>query len=167
MDDFWAAQLTARRIEEETGLSLADQAAMPLDEWARLAYGKTPAQAALEALQAQQQPPAQDATQTVPAEQPQAPQTPDFASMSLDQYAQYRQAAGIGQGRKENKGIFSAPGRQEYADAVRAHSGRTSLANSNVVEPPRLTGRHVRQGDRRDTRSAAERFSVPGNSFNI
>jgi hypothetical protein len=53
MRDFYMAQIRAREIDENTGITLVQQAEMPLDEWSRLAYGRTPAAAALAALQAQ------------------------------------------------------------------------------------------------------------------
>jgi DNA invertase Pin-like site-specific DNA recombinase len=56
MRDFYMAQSRAREIEENTGITLAQQAEMPLDEWSRLAYGQTPAQAALATFYAQDEP---------------------------------------------------------------------------------------------------------------
>jgi hypothetical protein len=47
------AQLTARRIMDETGLTLAEVAALDLDEFARLTGRPTPAQAALAAYRQQ------------------------------------------------------------------------------------------------------------------
>jgi hypothetical protein len=107
-----------------------------------------------------------DDPEPVPESQEAAePKGVDIASMDMATYAQFRQAAGIGVGRKEGRGIFDSASYQAQLSGARAQAGRTALSNGNVVEPPRLTGRYMRQDDMRDTRSAAERFSTPGNSF--
>jgi hypothetical protein len=93
----------------------------------------------------------------------------DFAQLSMEQYAALRGQLGIGVGRKEGKGIFDSVSSrsQAYADATRAPSGRTAYSVANLTEAPKLLGRQERQGDRIDYRSATERFSTPGNSFQI
>jgi hypothetical protein len=167
MHDFYAAQLHARQIEEETGLSLADQAAMPLDEWARLAYGQTPAQAAIAALDARS---VGSAPSAAPAQgAPDALQHPARAPQSIDpNSAEYFHAWRAQRARGgEGVGIFdSVDSRSDaYATAVRAQAGRGALSNSNVTEAPRLTGRYLDHDTLRDTRTPAQRFSTPGNAF--
>jgi hypothetical protein len=169
-DLYTLAQLNAFKLQEETGMTLAELAALPLDEYARLTNRPTPAQAALAALDAQSeqaQPPAPAAPQSAP--QPPAPESQgvDFRSMSMDEYAAVRGQLGVGVSHKEGRGIFDSVGSHSdaYTAAVRAQSGRTGWSQGNVTEPPRLEGRFVRQDDQRDYRSAAERFSTPGNSW--
>jgi hypothetical protein len=166
MHDFYAAQLHARQIEEETGLSLADQAAMPLDEWARLAYGQTPVQAAIAALDAQS---VGSTPAAAPAQgAPDAPQQPARAPEGIDPdsaehfHAWRAQRARGGEG----VGIFdSVDSRSDaYAAAVRSQAGRGALSNANVREAPRLTGRYLDHDAQRDTRTTAQRLSTPGNA---
>ena len=178
MSDFWTAQLTARRIEDETGLTPAEQVALPLGEWSRLAYGRTPAQGALQALNSQDEPPqrapGQDPAGVMAAQHPQhATEDPgvDFRQMSLAEYALVRDQMGVGRSQKEGKGIFDSGSAssqsREYADAARVQAGRTALSSANVVEPPRLEARYVRQDDLRDPRTAAQRFNTVSNSFSL
>lgn len=179
LTDFQRMQLEAHHAANqavELGLTAQDIRNMPWDEYNRL-FGtpgrQTPAQAAIAGFQAQQdaqrptqatQP--QDAPQSLP--QPPAPETQgvDIASMTLDEYALFREQAGIGVSQKEGRGIFDGVGSQSdaYTRAVRAQAGRTAMSNANVQEPPRLTGRTIlKQNDRLDHRSAGQRFSTPGN----
>jgi hypothetical protein len=91
---------------------------------------------------------------------------PDFASMSMAAYAQFRQEAGIGQSRSQGIGILNSGASRADADAARVQASRHGLSNASVTMPPRLEGRTVlRQDDLRDTRSAAQRFGTPGNSY--
>jgi hypothetical protein len=136
--------LTAQQIMEQTGLSAAELAALPMDEYARLSGRPTVAQST-----------------------PPAPQTPDFVNMSMDDYAAYRQQAGIGVSQKERRGIFdSAPSQsQAYTNAAHVQAARTAMSNVNVEQPRRVDGRYLNLDEQRDTRSKAQRFSTPGNSY--
>lgn len=88
--------LTAQQIMEQTGLSAAELAALPLDEYARLSGRQTPAQAAIQALN-----PQYEASAPQGQEQPPAPvqeaQQPDVNAMDWQQYARWREASGIAQ----------------------------------------------------------------------
>jgi hypothetical protein len=160
--------LAALRVAE-TGLTAAELLALPMDEYARVTGRATPTEAARRALDKQergiprQEPPA--ALQTARESEPQGF---DIASMTLEEYAAVRGQL-IGQPRQEGRGIFNSIGSrsQEYTDAARRQAGRTGWANGNVVEPPRLTNRFLNHDAQRDTRTAGERFTTPGNSFQI
>jgi len=163
-------EMTAYRIMAETGLSARELAEMDMDSYARATGRPTPVQAALRALDAQVPgtPRQEHAPVQVQAQLP-TPEPPgiDLANMDMPTYAQFRQQAGIGVGQKEGIGIFNAASRQAQLDATRRQTGRTALSQSNITPPPSLTGRQERQGDMRDHRTAAERFSTPGNSFSL
>jgi hypothetical protein len=136
------SHFTAREIEQ-----------MPFDEFARLTgrtFGVTPI-----GSPAPQQPPAPV------QEQPQG-----LDPNSAEYFHVWRANRTRG---GEGVGIFDSVSsqRDQYRAAARAQAGRTAMSNANVVEPPRLTGRYVRQDDMRDTRSAHERFSSPSNAFNL
>jgi hypothetical protein len=99
------AQLTALQLQEKTGLSLRELAEMDLSEYAGLAYGQTPAQAAIEAYNRQQdaaQPPpnvtGREAADFAPS--PDGPQGIDLNSIDWSKvdpatYAELRQTLGI------------------------------------------------------------------------
>lgn len=166
---YLAAQLTARRICEETGMSMADVAALPLDEYSRLSGRPTPAEAARAAITAQYEREQRQAP-AVPQSPPQAPEDQpqgiNLQDMSMDDYAQLRQQLGVGVSQKEGRGIFDSVASQSdvYRNAVRAQAGRTALSNANVEPPSRLVGRTIlKQDDHLDHRSAGQRFSTPGN----
>jgi hypothetical protein len=162
--NFAETQLQARKIAEQTGLSMADIASLPLDEFARLTRGQTPAQAAIAAFEAQHK---QEHPESESAPQPpeSAPQPVDIASMDMATYAQFRQEVGIG-GREYGNGLFGIHG--SWADAARAKAGRSAMAgNRNTVESPRIGRAFINHDDRIDHRSAAERFSTPGNEFRV
>jgi hypothetical protein len=91
----------------------------------------------------------------------------DISSLSMSEYAQIRDQLGMGVSRKENRGLLNQSGSQSWVEAAQGQPGRSSWQGRNVVESPRLEGRHVRQDDMRDTRSAAGRFGTPGNSFQV
>jgi hypothetical protein len=156
--------LTAQQIMEQTGLSAAELAALPMDEYARLSGRQTPAEAALAALDAQFQPSIPQAPQQPPAPAQEQPQGLDPSSQEY--FLAWRQNRTRG---GEGKGIFDSVGSRSdaYAAGVRRHAGRGALSSANVVEPPRLTDRYVRHDDMRDTRPAAERFSNQANAFGI
>lgn len=170
MNDYWAAQLQARQIQEDTGMTMDQILALPADEWARLTNRQTPAQAAIAALDAQFQghSPAPQQQAPAPAQPPtqtQAPETPDFASMDMATYAAYREQAGIGRGAYGRGALDGTAGTAEWAAAARARTGRTGLSQHNVTDAPRLDGRYVDHDAQRDTRTAAQRFATPGNAY--
>lgn len=170
MTDFWGAQLRAREIEELTGLSLAEQASMPLDEWSRLTHGKTPAQAALAAINAQehQEPPAAlpdtaFTQQAVP--EPEGRTLEELALTDDDAWLAWR-ANRVSGG--EGKGLLDSVGGSqsaEFRSAGRKHAGRTGWSTSNVTEPPRIEGRYVRHDNQLDHRSAQARLSNQANMW--
>lgn len=159
--------LTAQQLMEATGLSASELASLPMDEFARLSGRPTPAQAAIDALDARyesQTPQAPAPTQTQPlAPEPQGVSVQD---MTMEQYAQLRSQLGV-QGREYGVGITtSQAGTQDWIAAAQAKSGRHGWENANEVQAPRLEGRTVlRQDDFRDTRPAAQRFTFPGSAF--
>jgi hypothetical protein len=160
--------LAAQRIAE-TGLTAAELLALSHDEYARITGRATISETVSQASGYQVSPPPAPQEQTPAPVRTRAPLTPgfDFASMDMEQYAAVRGQLGVGVSRKEGRGIFDSVGSRsdEYTNAVRAQAGRTAMSNANTVEPPRLTDRYVRQDDMRDHRTAAQRFSTPGNSY--
>ena len=168
MNNFYSAQLQARKIQEDTGMSLDEILKLDMDAYARLTNRPTVGELVAQAAEAW--PPGRPRQEPAPAQQPAlAPRGIDFAAMDMQTYAQLRSQL-IGRSPKEGHGIFDSvgSGSEEYTNAVRAQSGRTAWNNANVVEPPRLERlRYVRQDDQRDTRSRADRFSTPGNAFNL
>jgi hypothetical protein len=159
---FERAQLAALKAQEETGLTLAELAALPLDEWARLTCGQTPAEAAIAAFNAEQNP--------APQQQAPAPaQTQAAEPMGVDPNSQeyFRAWRAERKSGGEGKGIFDSVDSQspEYVAAAHAEIGRTGYSQSNVQEAPRLTNRYLNHDEHRDTRSLQARFSTPGNAF--
>ena len=69
------------------------------------------------------------------------------------------------QGREYGRGILDAGSAGAWQAAARSKAGRSALVTSNVIEAPRLTGRYPHHDAMRDTRTAAQRFSTPGNAF--
>jgi hypothetical protein len=164
-NDYYAAQLRARQVAEETGLTLAEIAELPLDEWSRLTHGKTAAQAALEAIGSQvaPQPPAALPDTAFTQQAAPEPQGIDVNSLSMDQYAALRGQLGIGQSRQEGIGILNQSG-QSWAEAARQQPGRSGWQNKNVTPAPSLTGRQV-AAPAIDNRTRAERFTFPGSAY--
>lgn len=162
--DVTALEIGAYRLMAETGLTAREINELDMQEYARLTGRQTPAEAAIQTLdaaypasapQGQEQPP-------VPAQEPQQPPQ----GITDEEFLMWR--AGRARGG-EGVGVFGGAGSRsaEYAEGVRRHAGRGALSSANVTEAPRLTGRYVRQDDLRDTRSAAQRFTLPGNAFGI
>lgn len=143
-------------------LSAAEINRMSFEDFARRTGRRTPAQAAIAALDAAYQASAPTAPQQ-PLEPVQEPQQ-SRQNVTEEQFLAWR-AQRVSGG--EGKGIFDSVGSRSdaYTNAVHAQSGRTAMSNANVQEPPRLEGRFARQDDMRDTRSAAQRFSTPGNLY--
>jgi hypothetical protein len=154
--------LAARRIAE-TGLSAADLAALPMDEFARVTNRPTMGEIAAQAVA----PAPQQAGQPAPAQTPDASQQPEGINPNSAEYFHAWRASRTSGG--EGKGIFDSVSSRsaEYTNAARAQTGRTAYSQGNVIESPRLEGRFVNQDDMRDTRSAAQRFATPGNSFQL
>lgn len=151
--DYWMTQLRAREIEQATGISLAQQAEMALDEWARLAYGKTPAEAALAALQADageaNQSQMRYSTSTAPnasrgrtallGEEGGSRTSPGISleEAALTDPAAFAQWRASRKSSGENVGIFSGvvSNTAEYRQAAAARAGRNALVQSNVTGP--------------------------------
>jgi hypothetical protein len=163
-NDFYAAQLIARKMMEDTGMSAADVASLSLDEWARLSGRPTPAEAARAACEAQHETQAPAAPQITPQPPESAPQGLDPDSPEFFHAWRAQRTRG-----GEGQGIFDSVGSQsqEYRTAAARQAGRTGWANSNVVEPPRIERAFVNHDDRLDHRSAADRFTLPSNAFRI
>jgi hypothetical protein len=161
MIDHWA---TVQKMLEDTGLTPAEILALPADEYARLSNRATPVESAVAALGYADEPAAPSAPQSVP--QPPADAGQGIDPNSAEYFLAWRDNRVSG---GEGRGIFDSVGSRSdaYTSAVRRHAGRGALSSANVVEPPRVDGRYVRQDDMRDTRPAAERFSTPGNAFNF
>lgn len=138
---------------------------MSLTEFAARTGRPTAAQAALQALGNQE--PRTASLSTSEATQAPEDQPPgiDFSQLTVEQYAQLRGQLGIGQTSKEGVGLLNQSG-QSWAQAARVRAGQAAVSTSNVVEPPKLTGRHLAPAQL-DHRPAAERFSTPGNTFNL
>lgn len=161
-----ALELRMIQLQQDTGLSARELAELPLDEYGRLTGRRLGYQPPADPPQRPANPgdPRSDYTPPAGAPRQLAPTEPepiDFASMSYDEYAAFRQQYGIGAQSEYGRGIFSDHG--SWADAAKAKAGRTAMVQSNVVEAPRIE-RFVKK-TRPDTRSALERFSTPGNTF--
>lgn len=89
----------------------------------------------------------------------------DFSQLSMTDYAQLRGQLGVG-GREYGRGTLDGGSTADWIAAAQQKAGRSAWQGRNVVEPPQLE-RYVRQDEHRDTRSIADRFSTPGNSFQI
>lgn len=159
MTDFWQVQLRAREVSEQTGLSMREIAELPADEYGRLLYGKTPAQAAHEALREANQPPAA-APQTVSAT-PSVAEVPepdgiDISNMTIEQYAALRQQIGLDRAGRD-EGIFGSVSSksQEFTDAVARHAGGTAYGRETHAS---IEMRFPVDQDRTDRRSLSERF---------
>lgn len=167
MTDYYQAQLIARQIMDDTGMTLDQVLKLDMGEYARLSGRPTPAQAALAALNEQehQEPPAPlpgtaFTQQAVP--EPQGVPLEELALTDDQAFLAWRQQRQSG---GEGVGIFSGVGSrsEEYRAAAARHAGRTGYGRE--VHPEPLTGRQVRQGDAIDQRSARDRFYTLGNSF--
>lgn len=134
-DSFWGAQLRARQIEGETGLTVRQQSEMPLDEWSRLNHGTTPVEHALAAIDApyeREQAPAQTPAQ--PVQDPVTGQELDPNSQEYFlQWRAQRQSGG------EGVGIMNAGGLEQSKTAV----GRSAYSQSNVEPPTRIERAYV------------------------
>jgi hypothetical protein len=148
-------EISALRVMAETGLTAAELARLPMDEYARLTNRPTPTQAALAALdaqyerqEAQQAPRSPQAPQSAPEAPQEQPPGIDLASMDMRAYAAFRQQYGIGTS-PGNRGILDGGNSrsQAYTDAVRAQSGRTAMSTQNVRPSARLEGRTVLKPD--------------------
>jgi hypothetical protein len=166
MDAFYSAQLRARQIMDETGMSEADILALDMDSYARLTNRQTPTQTALAALDAQyeQAAPTRPTEPVAPQSEPQGVTVQD---MSLEQYAALRGQLGM-TGREYGVGITNgAAGTGAWAAAAKAKAGRHGWQGQNVTEAPRLENRTIlKQDDLRDTRPASARFSNQANFWN-
>ncbi|MGH3247887.1 MAG: hypothetical protein ACRDOI_17030 [Trebonia sp.] len=141
----YQAQLTARKIMEDTGLSARELAEMDMDAYARATGRPAPAQAALQALGAQKAPAAlPDAAftqQAVP--EPQGQTLEELALTDDDAWLQWRQQ----RGQEYGNGILGAHGL--WADAAKAKAGRSAMAgNRNTVEAPRIGRAFINHDDR-------------------
>jgi hypothetical protein len=147
--DYYASVLRGRQIEQEHGLTVAEQAAMSLSDWSRLAYGKTPVEAALSALDAQYGA-RQPGTNTEPVSAPTAapvpdagPEAIDLANMDMATYAALRNKL-ISQSRQEGIGIMnSGAGTHDWIAAAQRQPGRSGWQGSNVEAPPDMSRRQL------------------------
>ncbi len=82
--------------QAQTGLTPAELLALPMDEYARVTGRATPIRAALQALDAERaqapQPPAPGTAEAVADDMPQGI---DVSQLTMEQYAEFRQQAGI------------------------------------------------------------------------
>jgi hypothetical protein len=144
--EYLAAQVRAQEIEAETGITVRQQAEMPLDEWSRLAFGRTPAQAALSALYGTEKDP-HGAAQTA-----NPPHTGDSTSQTYDaptaaQGRPFEELANEGgedgfmawrsqrQSQGEGIGLLNQPSAGAWQEASARHAGRSALIQSNVQGP--------------------------------
>lgn len=147
----------------ETGLSARELATLDMDEYAKVTRTAPP----LVRLPRRRTP---TRPQSHPGSRPpcpcSSPHPPSRASTLTVPITSTRGALTAPVGG-EGVGIFdSVDSRSDaYAAAVRAQAGRGALSNANVTEGPRLTGRYPDQDAQRDTRTAAQRFATPGNSW--
>jgi hypothetical protein len=171
MTDFYSAQLIARKIMDDTGMTLDEVLKLDMDAYARLSGRPTPTRAALATLNAQApqttpEPPAAlpdtaFTQQAVPA--PQGRTLEELALTDDNAWLAWRQNRARG---GENIGIFGNAG--SWADAARAKAGRSAMGGTrNTIEAPRIEGRYLDHDAQRDMRSAGARFSTPGNSFQL
>jgi hypothetical protein len=161
------AWFDSARYRDKFGDMSADEIErLSFEQYAKITGRATPAEAALQALS---EPPDIPITVSGPPAGPTAPQAPedrpqgaDISQLSMSEYAAYREQLGVG-GHEYGNGILGAHG--SWADAARAKAGRSAMAgNRNTIEPPRIE-RYVRQDDRVDHRSAADRLSNAANMW--
>jgi len=150
MNDFWAAQLTARQIQEDAGMTMDEVLKLDMAEYARLSHRPTPTQAALAAIDAQHE----RGHQSAPAAPESAPEPPesgpqgiDIASMDMDTYAAMRGQL-MSQGRPDaSPGITLAEMTNEQYAAVRgqldAGQERGDAIVDRALRPPGRAPRHA------------------------
>jgi hypothetical protein len=160
MPDLDRLELQARRL----GLTAKKIRRMSMSDWARLTGQSLRPVEAPETVtptpirsESVSPPPARsEAVQDVPTTDPVS-----VRDMTLEEYAAFRPTVGMGQSRQYGRGIFDS------VSGPRASNGRHAMVNSNVESAPRI-GMDSRLEDRTsrlDNRSAAQRFSTPGNSW--
>jgi hypothetical protein len=159
-DAFLALQ---KMFDTFSGYSARDIEEMPMGEYVRLRE-----QAGLAPI-AQ---PARDMPPPAPVPPVAAPEAPpesagpravDVSQLSMDEYAQFRDQIGIGQGRQEGRGALDGATYQQQVDGARAQYGRTALSNGNVTPARAVPRVYLDQDDHRDPRSARDRFSNGAN----
>lgn len=168
LSEFERARLDAHEAANraaELGLTAQDIRDMPFDAYNRLFHpGRpTPAQAALQALDAQAVPAALPDSAFTQQAVPEPPgRTLEEVALTDDAFLQWRSQRQSG---GEGRGIFDSVSSQsaEYRAAAARHAGRHGWVSSNVVEPPRLVGRQERQGDMIDHRT--QRLSNQANMW--
>ncbi len=170
---YLAAQLQARQIAEQTGLSLREIAELDINEFARLVRGQTPAEAARAAFRAQDSRPHSSPGRSC-GSSGRVPQGVDV----VDGHGGGRAVPPGGGGEREyGNGIFGVHG--SWADAARAKAGRSAMAgNRNTVSPASgarssmmtgsITGAPPSGSARRATSSASDKASgaVPQSGTN-
>lgn len=168
MSDYYQAQLIARQIMEDTGMTLDQVLKLDMNDYARLSGRPTPVAAALSAVNVQehQEPPAalpDEAFTQQAVPEPPGRTLEELALTNDDAWLAWR-ANRVSGG--EGKGLLDSVGGSqsaEFRSAGRKHAGRTGWSTSNVTEPPRIEGRYLRHDDQLDHRSAAERLSNAAN----
>jgi hypothetical protein len=170
-------ELLAYQRLAETGLSAAELLKLDADEYARVTSRPTPTQAAIAALDAQHASRTPEPVTPGEAAGNQAV-TPsdlatlsssapgiDFSQISMQEYAALRGQLGMGQAHEYGRGILDGDSTDAWIAAAQRKAGRSAMHGRNVTESPQVERRYVNQDALRDTRTAAQRFTTPGNAF--
>ena len=163
--DVWA---TTQKLMEETGLSADQILRMDMSEYGRLTARQSPAQAAIQALDAEYGAPSPQVPQQphAPGQEPQQPpQGIDLADMTMEQYAQIRAQLGV-QGGEYGRGALDGGSTADWVQRRPAQGGQVGMAGRQRREP--RGSRPLRQ-PRRAARQPDSGAAVqhPGNAFNL
>lgn len=161
MTDF--SYLHADRVAKANpGLTAEQIRSMPMADFARL-MGREPIRPTV--APAPGPAPQVEATRTDEVE----PDPISIAEMTYEEYAEFRKQAGIGQSRKEGKGIFdSVSSRSEaYRAAASQQAGRNAMVTSNVIPSPSISRPNLVNVNQPalDSRPLADRFGAASNQF--
>jgi len=164
MDNGMSYLDAARLARANPELTAEDIRNMSMADWARMT-GRSLRPATLpETVTPNQIPAKRESAPTAPPEAVQDVPTPEPVSvrdMTPEQYAAYRTTIGMGQSQQYGVGILNP------VSAPKASNGRHAMITSNVEPSPAISmdGRLEDRSARLDNRSAAQRFSTPGNSY--
>lgn len=159
----------AREAEDEfkRRFSAAEIAGMSMSEFAALSgrtAGVTSAVRAWQPTAPVSEHAPERLSEPVPESVP-GPRGVSVPEMSAAEYSAARPALGMGRAREYGVGILDGTAPGAWAAAAARKAGRSAMVERNVTESPRLKGRTVlKQDEFRDTRTVAERFSMPGNA---